>query len=64
VFVALRIALSTVTTLGARPDAQLRTTAPDAVLQAVTYGGPSPTPARCRGAESARAIGRSANDTS
>jgi len=41
VFVALRIALSTVNdALGARPDAQLRTTAPDAVLQAVTYGRP------------------------
>ncbi len=41
VFVALRIALSTVNdALGVGPDAQLRSTAPDAVLQAVNFGRP------------------------
>ena len=41
VFVALRITLSTVNdALGVSPDAQLRTAAPNAVLQAVTYGRP------------------------
>ena len=41
VFVALRIALSTVNdALGARPDAAFRSTAPTAVLDAVTYGRP------------------------
>lgn len=40
-FVALRVALSTVNdALGARPDAALRTSAPQAVLDAVTYGRP------------------------
>jgi uncharacterized peroxidase-related enzyme len=40
-FVALRVALSTVNdALGARPDAALRTSAPQAVLHAVTYGRP------------------------
>lgn len=41
VFVALRIAFSTVNdALGARPDAAYRTTTPPAVLDAVTYGRP------------------------
>jgi alkylhydroperoxidase family enzyme len=41
VYVALRIALSTVNdALGVRPDAQLRSTAPAAVLDAVAYGRP------------------------
>jgi alkylhydroperoxidase family enzyme len=41
VFVALRLAFSTVNdALGARPDAALRSTAPDAVLDAVTFGRP------------------------
>lgn len=41
VFVALRIAFSTVNdALGARPDAALRSTAPEAVLDAVRYGRP------------------------
>ncbi|MEU8244669.1 hypothetical protein [Nonomuraea sp. NPDC048916] len=41
VFVALRIAFSTVNAaLGARPDAALRSTTPAAVLDAVTYGRP------------------------
>lgn len=40
-FVALRIALSTVNdALGARPDATFRSTAPEAVLDAVTFGRP------------------------
>lgn len=40
-FVALRIAFSTVNdALGARPDAAYRSTAPAAVLGAVTYGRP------------------------
>lgn len=39
VFVAVRIAFSTVNdALGAKPDAQLRSTAPLAVVDAVTYG--------------------------
>lgn len=39
--VALRIALSTVNdALGARPDAAFRSTAPQAVLRAVTFGRP------------------------
>lgn len=41
VFVALRGAFSTINdALGARPDAQLRTTLPEPVLAAVTYGRP------------------------
>ncbi|WP_141576662.1 carboxymuconolactone decarboxylase family protein [Actinomadura sp. WMMA1423] len=41
VFAALRVAFSTVNgALGARPDAAFRTTAPPAVLGAVTYGRP------------------------
>jgi alkylhydroperoxidase family enzyme len=41
VFVALRIAFSTVNdALGARPDAAYRLTAPQAVLDAVTFGRP------------------------
>jgi alkylhydroperoxidase family enzyme len=41
VFVALRIAFSTVNdALGVRPDAAFRSTAPQAVLDAVTYGRP------------------------
>ena len=41
VFVALRIALSTVNdALGVRPDAAFRSTAPEAVLDAVTFGRP------------------------
>ena len=41
VYVALRIALSTVNdALGVRPDAQLKSTVPAAVLDAVTYGRP------------------------
>ena len=41
VFVALRIAFSTVNdALGARPDAALRATVPAPVLDAVTYGRP------------------------
>lgn len=41
VFVALRIAFSTVNdALGARPDAAYRSTAPEAVLDAVTFGRP------------------------
>ncbi|MEP7026146.1 MAG: hypothetical protein ABJB47_20555, partial [Actinomycetota bacterium] len=40
-FVALRIAFSTVNdALGARPDAAFRSTAPPAVLDAVTFGRP------------------------
>ncbi|MCL1869528.1 MAG: hypothetical protein FWF90_03835 [Promicromonosporaceae bacterium] len=40
-FVALRLAFATVNdALGARPDAALRVTTPDAVLAAVTYGRP------------------------
>jgi uncharacterized peroxidase-related enzyme len=40
-YVALRIAFSTVNdALGARPDAVLRSSAPDEVLQAVTFGRP------------------------
>jgi uncharacterized protein YciW len=40
-YVALRIAFSTVNdALGARPDAAFRTTAPEAVRDAVTYGRP------------------------
>jgi uncharacterized protein YciW len=50
VYVALRIALSAVNdALGARPDAQFRTLAPVAVLDAVTFGRPidtSPQPDR------------------
>ena len=43
-YVALRIAFSTVNdALGARPDAALRSTAPEAVLEAVAYGRPSTT---------------------
>jgi uncharacterized peroxidase-related enzyme len=41
VFVALRLAFSTVNdALGARPDAEYRSLAPAAVLDAVTYGRP------------------------
>lgn len=41
VFVALRLAFSTVNdALGVRPDAALRSTAPAAVLDAVTFGRP------------------------
>jgi uncharacterized peroxidase-related enzyme len=41
VYVALRLAFSTVNdALGARPDAELRSTAPDAVRAAVNYGRP------------------------
>ena len=41
VFVALRLAFSTVNdALGVRPDAELRTAAPRAVREAVTYGRP------------------------
>jgi alkylhydroperoxidase family enzyme len=41
VFVALRIAFSTVNdALGVRPDAAFRSTAPEAVLNAVTFGRP------------------------
>lgn len=44
VFVALRVALSTVNdALGAHPDAEYRTTTPSAVLAAVTYGAPAGT---------------------
>jgi len=44
VFLALRIAFSSVNdALGACPDAALRTTAPGAVLDAVTYGRPIDT---------------------
>ena len=40
-YVALRIAFSTVNdALGARPDSALRTSAPEAVLGAVSYGRP------------------------
>jgi uncharacterized peroxidase-related enzyme len=40
-YVALRIAFSTVNdALGARPDSAFRTSAPDAVLGAVSYGRP------------------------
>jgi uncharacterized peroxidase-related enzyme len=40
-YVALRLAFSTVNdALGARPDSALRTSAPPAVLDAVTYGRP------------------------
>jgi len=46
VFVALRIAFSTVNdALGARPDAAFRATAPEAVLGAVTFGRPIAGPA-------------------
>jgi len=45
-FVALRIAFSTVNdALGVRPDGQLRSTAPEAVLDAVTWGRPIDAPA-------------------
>lgn len=45
VFVALRIAFSTVNdALGVRPDAPLRLTAPEAVLKAVTFGRPIEDP--------------------
>jgi alkylhydroperoxidase family enzyme len=41
VFIALRLAFSTVNNaLGARPDAAFRSTAPKAVLDAVTFGRP------------------------
>lgn len=41
VFVALRLAFSTVNdALGVTPDAELRSTAPEAVLDAVTFGRP------------------------
>jgi alkylhydroperoxidase family enzyme len=41
VYVGLRIALATVNdALGVRPDVQLRSTAPAAILDAVTYGRP------------------------
>ncbi len=41
VFVALRLAFSTVNdALGARPDAQIRDSVPEAVLDAVTFGRP------------------------
>jgi uncharacterized peroxidase-related enzyme len=41
VFVALRLAFSTVNdALGARPDAELRATTPQAVFDAVSYGRP------------------------
>jgi uncharacterized peroxidase-related enzyme len=44
VFVALRVAFSTVNdALGVRPDAQFRSEAPAAVLDAVTYGRPIDT---------------------
>jgi uncharacterized peroxidase-related enzyme len=44
VFVALRVAFSTVNdALGVRPDAQFRSEAPTAVLDAVTYGRPIDT---------------------
>jgi uncharacterized peroxidase-related enzyme len=44
VFVALRVAFSTVNdALGARPDAEFRSAAPAAVLDAVTYGRPIDT---------------------
>jgi uncharacterized peroxidase-related enzyme len=44
VFVALRVAFSTVNdALGVRPDAQYRSEAPAAVLDAVTYGRPIDT---------------------
>ena len=50
VYVALRIALSTVNdALGARPDAEFQTLAPAPVREAVTYGRPmdaSPRPSR------------------
>jgi hypothetical protein len=40
-FVALRIALSTVNdALGVSPDAMFRSAAPEAVLDAVTFGRP------------------------
>jgi hypothetical protein len=40
-FVALRIALATVNdALGVGPDAEFRSTAPEAVLDAVTFGRP------------------------
>jgi hypothetical protein len=53
VFVALRIALSTVNdALGVPPDAAFRSTAPEAVLDAVTFGRPiddeEPMPRRTR----------------
>jgi hypothetical protein len=41
VFVALRLAFSTINdALGVLPDAALRTTAPEAVRDAVSYGRP------------------------
>ena len=41
VFIALRIAFSTVNdALGTGPDAAFRSTAPEAVLDAVTFGRP------------------------
>ena len=44
VFVALRVAFSTVNdALGARPDAEFRSAAPAAVLNAITYGRPIDT---------------------
>jgi len=50
VYVALRVALSTVNdALGARPDAEYQTLAPAAVRDAVTFGRPideSPQPPR------------------
>jgi alkylhydroperoxidase family enzyme len=51
-FVALRIALSTVNdALGVGPDAIFRSTAPEAVLDAVTFGRPidDATPSRAGG---------------
>ena len=40
-YVALRIAFSTINdALGARPDSQFRSSAPEAVLDAVSYGRP------------------------
>ncbi len=40
-YVALRVAFSTVNSaLGARPDAAITTTVPDAVREAITYGRP------------------------
>ncbi|MCU1452113.1 MAG: hypothetical protein JWN46_259 [Acidimicrobiales bacterium] len=53
IFVAMRIAFSTVNdALGARPDAQLRSSAPAPVVEAVTYGRPiagsSPEPTKDR----------------
>jgi uncharacterized peroxidase-related enzyme len=48
VFVALRVAFSTVNdALGARPDAEFRSAAPAAVLDAVAYGRPIDTGSPC-----------------